>query len=418
MKTDDFIGHKEIRSLIESARTEIASREFSDIVDGEGNQYVDLVMEGGGVLGIALLGFTFALEEYGIRFLGIGGTSAGSINALLLASLGKRDEKRSLKAIDLLANLDLYSFVDGDEDARDFIDALVNDAGTIKLGFKFLQVIDNFQEKLGLCPGTAFQDWLTQALDKHGIQNTQQLIDLMKQVPSGFRHRAGHELSPDQQEADLAIIAAEISTETKVQFPKMAELFWEDVSKISPALYARASMSIPYFFQPYSVPHIPQTPAHIAKWREAEFANYEGKIPTRCTFVDGGIMSNFPIDVFHKPYAVPSAPTFGVKLGVDRSEPYRVDSPVSLGIGIFNSARHTLDYDFIKRNPDYKHLVSTINTGKHNWIDFRLSDRAKIDLFARGANCAISFLKGFDWAKYKSIRKDLMRAYQQSDRKK
>ena len=66
-------------------------------------------------------------------------------------------------------------------------------------------------------------------------------------------------------------------------------------------------------------------------------------------------MSNFPIDVFHIPNSVPNAPTFGVKLGIDRHEPHRVTTPFELAIAIFNSARHTLDYDFIKRNPDYRH---------------------------------------------------------------
>ena len=61
--------------------------EISDIVDGENNQYIDLVLEGGGMLGIALVGYSWALEEMGIRFFGVGGTSAGSINALLLAAL-------------------------------------------------------------------------------------------------------------------------------------------------------------------------------------------------------------------------------------------------------------------------------------------------------------------------------------------
>ena len=41
---------------------------FSDIVDAHGHQYVDLVQEGGGVLGIALVGYTYVLENAGIRF--------------------------------------------------------------------------------------------------------------------------------------------------------------------------------------------------------------------------------------------------------------------------------------------------------------------------------------------------------------
>ncbi len=50
----------------------------SDLRDEEGHQYIDLVQEGGGVLGIALVGFTYVIEKAGIRFLSLAGTSAGS----------------------------------------------------------------------------------------------------------------------------------------------------------------------------------------------------------------------------------------------------------------------------------------------------------------------------------------------------
>ena len=251
MIAEEFTDNASVKKLIADARPQIENREFSDIIDGHNHQYVDLVMEGGGILGIALLGFTYTLEVFGIRFLGVGGTSAGSINALLLAGLGSREEAKSVKAIDILANLDSYSFVDGDDDAKDFIDALVEDAGTIRMGLKFIQVIDNFEKKLGLNPGKAFLNWLTNVLADQGITSTRELTTLMSKVPHGFGHR-NHavQLTEEQQKAYLAIIAAEITTETKVEFPKMAHLFWKDVDKVSPALYARASMSIPFFLSP------------------------------------------------------------------------------------------------------------------------------------------------------------------------
>lgn len=416
MIAEEFTDTASVKRLIADARPQIENKEFSDIIDGHNHQYVDLVMEGGGILGIALLGFTYTLEEFGIRFLGVGGTSAGSINALLLAGLGSKEEAKSVKAIDILANLDLYSFVDGDDDAKDFIDALVEDAGTIRLGLKFLQVIDNFEKKLGLNPGKIFLDWLSNVLADHGITTTGELITLMSKVPRGFGHR-NHavQLSEEQQKAYLAIIAAEVTTETKVEFPKMAHLFWKDVDNVSPALYARASMSIPFFFHPFKISDIPNSERDATEWKKPDLANYFGAIPQTCTFIDGGIMSNFPIDVFHIPNSVPNAPTFGVKLGIDRHEPHRVTSPFTLAIAIFNSARHTLDYDFIKRNPDYRQLVSTIDTGKHNWIDFRLADEAKIDLFERGVKCATEFLKTFRWDKYKHVREDLAKAIRTED---
>lgn len=412
MIVEEFLDNPTVTELLAEARPQIKDKQFSDIIDGDNHQYVDVVMEGGGILGIALLGFTYALEEFGIRFLGIGGTSAGSINALLLASLGSRNEAKSVKAIHILANLDLYSFVDGDEDAKDFVEALVEDAGTIRLGFKFVQVIDNLERKLGLNPGKVFLDWLSKVLADHGVTTTGELAALMNKVPAGFGHRNPTiELSEEQQRAYLAIIAAEITTETKVEFPKMAHLFWDDVNKVPPAIYARASMSIPFFFQPFKVSNIPNSLSHQEEWQKQELANYFGELPKTCTFIDGGIMSNFPIDVFHVPYTIPNAPTFGVKLGMNRHEPHPVTSPFKLAIGIFNSARHTLDYDFIKRNPDYRHLVSTIETGSHNWINFQLSQDAKIDLFVRGVRCATEFLKKFQWEKYKGIRADLAKAF-------
>lgn len=416
MIAEEFTDNASVKKLIADARPQIENREFSDIIDGHNHQYVDLVMEGGGILGIALLGFTYTLEVFGIRFLGVGGTSAGSINALLLAGLGSREEAKSVKAIDILANLDLYSFVDGDDDAKDFIDALVEDAGTIRMGLKFIQVIDNFEKKLGLNPGKAFLKWLTNVLADQGITSNRELTTLMSKVPHGFGHR-NHavQLTEEQQKAYLAIIAAEITTETKVEFPKMAHLFWKDVDKVSPALYARASMSIPFFFRPFNISDIPNSERDALEWKKPDLANYFGGIPPTCTFIDGGIMSNFPIDVFHIPNSVPNAPTFGVKLDIDRHEPHRVTTPFELAIAIFNSARHTLDYDFIKRNPDYKQLVSTIDTGNHNWIDFRLTDEAKIDLFKRGVRCATVFLKTFRWDKYKHVREDLAKAFRTED---
>src|SRR5690606_29655160 len=115
----------------------------SDIIDDAGHQYVDLVMEGGGVLGIALLGYTYALEQVGIRFLGIAGTSAGSITALLLAALDVKEEAKSERLVVELAKKNLKDFIDGDRDARDFVDTLLKKPGPFKLGLKAVQVIDN-----------------------------------------------------------------------------------------------------------------------------------------------------------------------------------------------------------------------------------------------------------------------------------
>ena len=76
--TDPVMFTKDARvsRAVAEVKRACAGRVFSDVVDAAGHQYVDVVMEGGGVLGIALTGYTYALEQAGIRFLGIGGTHA------------------------------------------------------------------------------------------------------------------------------------------------------------------------------------------------------------------------------------------------------------------------------------------------------------------------------------------------------
>jgi NTE family protein len=132
--------------------------------------------------------------------------------------------------------------------------------------------------------------------------------------------------------------------------------------------------------------------------------SYNGDVPKEVFMVDGGIMSNFPIDVFHKKNSVPRLPTFGVRLGVDRNTANKISSPLNLFGAMFNSLRHLHDYDFILRNPDYRMLISKIDIGDHDWLNFGIDDKAKIDLFKRGAETASLFLRDFNWGEYKKIR--------------
>jgi NTE family protein len=375
----------------------------SDVVDDEELQYVDLVMEGGGVLGVALVGYTYVLEEMGIRFLRVGGTSAGSINATLVAGLGPPAERKSGKIIEELANVDFWDFVDGDEDARDFVTALVHNSSLVKLGWKGLQVIDSLLWDLGLNPGDRFFEWISDLLEREGVGTSLKLRDRMATMPQGLRTRGGPPLTPDSTKSPLALVAADISTQTKVEFPRMAPLYWRNPEQVDPALYVRASMSIPGFFSPLRIKDIPGGQDAQERWDE--LASYTEEPPSICTFVDGGIMSNFPIDLFHLPAGeVPKAPTFGAKLGTDKRRADKIDWPLPLAAAVFRSASHCLDYDFITRNPDYRRLVAYIDTGEHGWLDFDMSERNKVDLFTRGACKAAEFLRGFDWKEYKEIR--------------
>ena len=92
----DFTSDPQVVRLLEALERRWADKPpVSDISDGDGRQYVDLVMQGGGTLGIALVGYAYALERVGIRFKSIGGTSAGAITATLLAALADPAQAKS-----------------------------------------------------------------------------------------------------------------------------------------------------------------------------------------------------------------------------------------------------------------------------------------------------------------------------------
>ena len=122
-------------------------------------------------------------------------------------------------------------------------------------------------------------------------------------------------------------------------------------------------------------------------------------------------MSNSPIRLFPRHARPPARPTFGVKLGRAGRTTQTVANPFQLGLAAFNAARHCLDFDFIRNNPDYDALVGNIDTKNHNWLDFALSEEAQLDLFTSGVHAAVEFLADFDWPKYKVLRTSLAGAY-------
>lgn len=162
---------KEVEEIKNKA-TALSNKEFSDTIDENGHQYVDLVMEGGGVLGLALVGYIYILEQAGIRFIGIAGTSAGSIAALLLSAIDVPEKEKSERLIDMIANMPINTFIDGkkdgDYDPKKFMDTatgLMNSKN--KSGFKyfsaflrFLTTTDNLKIMQGLNRGDEFESWL------------------------------------------------------------------------------------------------------------------------------------------------------------------------------------------------------------------------------------------------------------------
>ena len=193
ISADFFLNHPPVRELIEKARAIKAdpNRIYSDVVDDAGYQYADLVQEGGGVLGIALLGYTHIMEEAGIRFYDLTGTSADAINTLMMASIGKLEDPKSVVALEALSQQNLFDFVDGNPKIKKTIQYLIegkDGRAKRRLIFQGLMILGLLRTKLGMNPGVVFNKWLEKILEKQNIRTTKDLTE--KRVnPAGFRER-------------------------------------------------------------------------------------------------------------------------------------------------------------------------------------------------------------------------------------
>lgn len=110
------------------------------------------------------------------------------------------------------------------------------------------------------------------------------------------------------------------------------------------------------------------------------------------TFVDGGMLSNFPMDLYDRPDEVPLYPTFGVMLGNDPDQAQDTSNPGALFGAMFNSSRHVLDRTYLQDHKDKSSVIGKIDTKDFFWLDFTMSEPDRVRLFAAGATAAADFL--------------------------
>jgi len=378
----------------------------SDVIlreNGREYQFVDLVMEGGGTLGIALVGFIHALEQADIRFLGIGGSSVGAIVALLTYCCGGRLEEKGERLAGVIGGMNLGEMVDGSYIAKKLSKILGNNKAALRytrIAFGVLLTLPEIYRKIGLNPGDKLYNWISDRLAEYGVYTNADLRRLKNTLPDGLVNR-GNGKKIISYDTRLKIVAADITTGTKAVFPYMAPMYWEDFDEINPACFARASASIPGFFQPFTVTGISNIIRNSKKWDR--LGNFTKDLPEKVAFSDGGLISNFPIDLFKKD-RVPRAPTIGARLGSKQRNVKEINKIEHYTEQLFNTLIHHADYDFIFKNPVYNDLVSYIDIDEFNWLDFNMSDENKLKLFRKGVEKGKDFLDKFDWPKHKKLR--------------
>lgn len=464
-----FTQSARVQDCLKDLNQYFADKPFvvSDVLDPEGHQYVHLVQKGGGVLGIALVGYTYILEQMGVRFMRLAGTSAGAINTAMMTIIKDKQDAKSEDIVEILCNLDFFKLVDGHPFARFVISRFVKEPDfsvvvkklitrffaiyallfigdfvtfglqpyfdwakivcltlfvftglytlmLMVIGFYFSTLMTKLKNSgYGINPGDFLYDWIKENFTKNGVNNVTQLNAKASQEIPGLHLRASvtNEAGIDDIKGDVTFITSELVTENKLEFPKMCYLFRkaEDIDNLHPAGFVRASMSIPVFYESYYIKDIPCTdPVIKAAWSNVFD---EQDPPSTARFVDGGILSNFPINLFFNGNVQrPRLPVFGIDL--DDSTPDDSGKHAeswSLGgyMGrMFNTIRDYYDKDFLLKNKVMQKGIGEVPLSKFNWLNFFIEDPEKLDMFATGAEAAAAFLKGFDWENYKNEYSD------------
>ncbi len=317
----------------------------------------DLVMEGGGVKGIALVGAVSVLEEHGYTFPRIAGTSAGSIVGALMAA-----GKSAGQLHDIMKATDFRRFQD-----RSFLDRIpVVGKGVSLLGDQ------------GIYEGKYFKQWLRE------------------QLPGDRQAFAGLRLPPDpnstlaeHERYRLVVMASDVSLRRVVRLPwHYKSVYGLPADKQSVVDAVRASMSIPFFFEPVQLEHA----------RDGDDDDVR-----RSTLVDGGMLSNFPVEVFDRSDgAAPRWPTFGIKLS-SRPDARRIpkvpNGPLSLTLAMIATMTSWYDGMHIDR-PEVCARTIFVDTFGISATSFDLTPAQQDRLYESGRAAATRFLASWDFDEY------------------
>jgi NTE family protein len=233
----------------------------------------DRVLEGGGVKGIGLVGAYTTLAEARYTFHHIAGTSAGAIvGALLAAGIGPEQLKKVMRSVDY-----------GRFEDKGFIDHL----GTIGKGASIL-----FEK--GIYEGKYLVEWL------NGI-----LVSLGTRTFGDLRIGDPHTSLPPEKQYKLVVMTSDVTRGELVRLPWDYANYGLNADDQLVADAVRASMSIPFFYEPLRFTGRDDSGKKVQSF-----------------MVDGGMLSNFPIDVFDRTDGkAPRWPTFGIKLSARPTKP-------------------------------------------------------------------------------------------------
>ena len=229
----------------------------------------------------------------------------------------------------------------------------------------------------GIYRGDALQAWVERQLADYGVST---FADLAIPNPA----------LPPEQRYRLVVTVADVTLGQLIRLPwDYQRVYGLDPDEQSVADAVRASTAIPFFYRP------------------ATLTSAEGRTST---LVDGGLLSNFPIDSLDRTDGKPPRwPTFGVTLLPDlpaeNDQVIPALRPLHLVTGptLLEKVVTTIlvgrDQAYLNQ-PWVSARTIRVNTTDVGVLDFHLSDKDKAALYEKGFSAARDFLKTWDFADY------------------
>lgn len=321
----------------------------------------DLVLSGGGVKGVGLVGAVVALLDAGYTPQRVSGTSAGSIVGAVIAAAAQTGMISGAQVKDLALQLDYRKFLD---------------PGPIER-VPFVGPSLALLRGSGIYQGDYARDWVRSQLADLGVSTFGDLAIDDPDLPPEQRYR-------------LVVTVSDVTTGQLVRLPwDYRRVYGLDPDEQSVADAVRASMSIPFFFRPVTL---------------------TSSVGLESTLVDGGLVSNFPIDSLDRTDGRrPRWPSFGITLlpnlpdGNDKVIPAL--APLRL-LGAPHLLEEVITTVLVGRDQAYLNQpwVSArtirVDSTDVGFLDFDISDGEVEALYEQGCAAAEKFLSTWDWAAY------------------
>lgn len=298
--------------------------------------YADIVCEGGGVKGIALIGSINCLENYGYTFKRMAGTSAGAVVASLLAVGYSGQELK-----DIVLSLDYNKLMFNSKINKI---ACVLKCGInifVKKGLYSTQNIDNYLYNLFLAKGkTKFKD-----------------ISINNESP-------------------LKIIASDVTNKKLLVLPDDLSNYGIDPMEFEISKAVIMSISIPFYFFPFV----------FKTTTEKDF------------IVDGGLLSNFPIWIFDSK-DTPAWPTFGLRLKEDDNFHLKKRYCLFSYLSDIIQTAITHNEDIYLENKDSVRTID-LPTLSVKTTDFNLNKSKALSLYKSGYKATENFINSWSFERY------------------